>query len=286
MGIDRALAFKILIVSATPETHGCWAGATGNFDKQVISLGALQWNYGQGSLQRSFRLFKAHYLTPAAFAAEKNRLAPKYGDLVFGSGCLQDKNITAECKRGVLALQHGKGNLNADFAAEMEAVFNSDAMVQISMDRYISLLTSLEDDLVKLFGTGQKTLLKVKWALDTKVQQGHFPDMADVQTMRNLSSKLNAAEKQKRMHSTVMWYDGACGAVWSEGCRLDHDYNVKVWHPEIDARYSEDRFDLLTLSQMRAMTAMTKNGAYQANAFQRRATLVFGIGSVAGRRVP
>jgi len=48
MKISRAQAFRILWRTAMPETQGCWAGGTGNFDGQIVSVGSMQWNFGQG----------------------------------------------------------------------------------------------------------------------------------------------------------------------------------------------------------------------------------------------
>ena len=47
IGITQDKIFDALKEVSVPETNGCWGGATGNFDGQIISVGTLQWNCGQ-----------------------------------------------------------------------------------------------------------------------------------------------------------------------------------------------------------------------------------------------
>ncbi len=53
--LDEPLAYRILALTGSFETGSpppqCFSGVSGNFDGQGISFGALQWNFGQGSLQ-------------------------------------------------------------------------------------------------------------------------------------------------------------------------------------------------------------------------------------------
>ena len=55
---------------------GCFAAVTGNFDGQGMSFGALQWNFGQGTLQPLLKeMFTNHRETSSAiFGANLNRL--------------------------------------------------------------------------------------------------------------------------------------------------------------------------------------------------------------------
>ena len=52
---DEPLAYRSLALTGSFETGApipdCFAGLSGDFDGQGISFGALQWNFGQGSLQ-------------------------------------------------------------------------------------------------------------------------------------------------------------------------------------------------------------------------------------------
>ena len=40
-GISRATLFDAIKQVSQTETSGCWGGATGNFDEQLVSVGAL-----------------------------------------------------------------------------------------------------------------------------------------------------------------------------------------------------------------------------------------------------
>jgi len=54
-GKEKSLAFRCLALTGSFETGqlapGCFAAVAGNFDGQGMSFGALQWNFGQGTLQ-------------------------------------------------------------------------------------------------------------------------------------------------------------------------------------------------------------------------------------------
>lgn len=289
MQIDRATAFEFLKRTSIPETQGCWGGVSGNFDGQIISAGAMQWNYGQKTLQFLIFSFKRSFLTEAAFKDEVRRLMPRYGDLVFSEGCAHDP-LTPSCRSALLAHQHG-GRLDPDFAAEWQALFESDAMVQVQTDRFLSILTSISSDLTRLFGNSKPTPLRVKWAIDTKVQQGSFPTDAKVRFFRSRSSGLDANGRYQQLNDLVDWYSGLSGSLWEEGVRYDFRYNAKVWKDRIYALYhprlapeEPEIFELMNLSFIRSRDAMGKGGAFQANAFERRVTIILDRGTIGGRK--
>ena len=89
IGIDRAGIFAAMMATAIPETEGCWAGGTGDFDGQLVSVGFAQWNYGQGSLQPILIRYRNSFATTAAFEIERERSMPQYGKLIFSPGCLR-----------------------------------------------------------------------------------------------------------------------------------------------------------------------------------------------------
>lgn len=47
IGITRERIFDAIKDVSVPETGGRWSGVSGNFDGQIVSIGALQWNYGK-----------------------------------------------------------------------------------------------------------------------------------------------------------------------------------------------------------------------------------------------
>lgn len=62
---DRSLLFRCLALTGSFETSRfvpeCFAGLTGDFDRQGISFGALQWNFGQTSLPPLLRRLDQRY---------------------------------------------------------------------------------------------------------------------------------------------------------------------------------------------------------------------------------
>lgn len=282
MGFDRARVFELLRATSIPETQGCWGSATGNFDGQIVSAGVLQWNYGQNTLQDLIRAFRGKFATQAEFDQALALLAPTHGSLIFSAPCTQ-RPIAPQCRRTILGLQSG-GRLDPVLASEFEALFNSDTMLQIQVDDFLTRLTSLRAQLAAIF-PAEPTPLQIKWALDTQIQHGSFPAVANIREMRSRAARLNPAQKREALLSVLRWYDGLCGSVDQDGCRLDRAFNVQTWAARITGGVDEIQFDLLNLSFLRARVAGGDGGRYQANAFQRRATIIFGIGSLAGRRI-
>ena len=197
MHVDRRLAFEILLRTSVPETRGCWGGVAGNFDGQVVSAGAMQWNFGQQTLQFILFEYRRSFLTDAAFHTEIAAIMPRYGQLLFSEGCAHEK-LSRACRAALLSHQHA-GAIDPDMAHELEALFNSDAMVQVQVDRFLSILTSVGSDLKRLFGDGVPSPLKVKWAMDTKIQQGSFPTDVDIRLFRARSANFTASARRDEM---------------------------------------------------------------------------------------
>ncbi len=50
-GLKKSDFYHALQIVARYETNGCWSGAAGNSDNQWLSVGVMQWNLGQMTLQ-------------------------------------------------------------------------------------------------------------------------------------------------------------------------------------------------------------------------------------------
>jgi hypothetical protein len=281
IGITRDLIFKALQDVSIPETSGCWAGTTGNFDGQIISAGVLQWNYGQGSLQPALIAFRNQFATTGAYKDELTRLMPTYGNLIFSSGCLR-RDITDDCKGQILGHQDSGGKLQLPFKSEFDALFESDAMLQVQTDRFVKLLESVSDDLQRLFPKQLASVRRIKWAIDTKVQQGGFPGDNDVARIRAEWRDLDSQKRQSKLHSLIKWYEGLSNSPDQAGASRVAD-NIKVWNDKISSnQLTDEQLDLLQLTFLRSRTAQGESGRWQALTFQRRATIIFGAGCVAG----
>ena len=85
----------------------------------------------------------------ADFDAAIARLMPTHGQLLFSSGCLRD-SITDDCKQAVLGLLQGK-DLSPSLKTELDALFETDTMIQIQMDSFVALVEGVPEDLKRMF---------------------------------------------------------------------------------------------------------------------------------------
>src|SRR3569623_2885554 len=67
IGLDRAAIFARMHDTSIPETTGCWAMPTGNFDSQLVSVGMAQWNFGTGRLHPMLPRWRAGFHTRRRF---------------------------------------------------------------------------------------------------------------------------------------------------------------------------------------------------------------------------
>ena len=284
IGIDRNLIFDSLKDVSIPETDGCWSGVTGNFDGQLVSAGVLQWNYGKDSLQRVLLAYQRQFATQGALQSALNRWMPVNGKLIFSKGCLKSP-LEDECVAQIKALetQDEHHRLTPSFKTEFDALFESDEMVQVQTDQFVRLLESVRDDLIRLFPNQTLSVRQIKWAIDTKVQQGGFPSDDDIKRVRNAWTNLTEDERQKKLLSLVQWYEGLSNAPDQDGT-FRYKKNAEIWSNRISAnKLSPVQIDLLQLTFLKSRTAQGQSGRWQANTFQRRAIVIFGAGCVAGR---
>jgi hypothetical protein len=280
IGVTREKLFEALRDVSIPETSGCWSGASGNFDGQIVSVGALQWNYGQGSLQPILKRYQNKF-SSSALEQEASKLMPTTGKLIFSSGCLRNK-ITDECKAALLAMQKS-GKLTQVFKSELDNLFESDQMIQVQADAFVALLQSVQDDLQRLFPGEAASPRRIKWAIDTKVQQGHFPGNADVKRVRDHWNGLNEHQKRESLKGLLLWYQGLATSEDQGGVGLDWNRNVNAWRTKIDGgSVNAEQTDLVLLTFLKSRTAEGESGFWQALAFQRRLRIVLGVGCIGG----
>lgn len=287
IGFKRQEIIESLKATSIPEAHGCWSSASGNFDGQLLSIGIAQWNYGQKSLQPLLRRYKDSYKEIQIFESEIARLMPTYGATIFSKGCLRD-DLTKDCEdflKSVQILRDGKptGKLKDDFSSEMNALFESDLMTQIQADNYVKILTSVTSDLKRLFPKKTPSPLQTKWAIDTKVQQGGFPDNKDLNRIRDKIRNLPSDRSKGALYAVLKWYEGLCEGIDQQGTEYDCEHNKTAWPRLIESGKNDpDTLELILFSHLRSRIAKAESGLYQANTFQRRAKIIFGGGSVHG----
>ena len=292
ISFERKDLFQALSDTSEFETRGCWATPVGNFDAQTLSVGVLQWNYGQNSLQPLMRAYKASFVTPEEFNLEITNVMPNYGLVAFGEDCLAT-NLIETCKDKILAA-HENGKLNPIIQAEYEALFNSLRMRQVQTNTFVDFLGNLKPKLGVLFGE-TPSKLQTKWGIDIAIQQGFvkygdnqsgFLNPADVTSVRTLFAALDEDMKTKRLLSTVRWYSALCGGIYQGVTDEICNTNIKSWCSVIVKGISDEQADLMNLTFVRSRIAQGQSGRWQANAFSRRAKIVLNSGRVGAIELP
>lgn len=284
IGLDRAGIFARMAETSIPETMGCWAMPAGNFDSQLISVGMAQWNYGTGSLQPVLERWRDGFRKRRDYRHALATLAPTYGKLLMSKDCLA-KPVKDTCRNGILAAQGPDGKPNPVLAAELTAIFESDAMLQVQLDTYLELLEAVRLDLLRVFPTGPMTLRKVRWAIDTRVQQGFLPGDEDIARLRTKLAAMPDYQRWPRLRAIFAWYAGLSQTADQDGVSRDHAWNVEQWSCMIDTNAIDaEQYELLHLAFLRSRTAIGNSGRWQALTYSRRAKIILGIGSVSGKR--
>jgi len=284
IGLDRAAIFDRMAETAVPETMGCWAMPTGNFDSQLVSVGMSQWNYGTGSLQPVLAAWRDGFHSRRRFRRALAALAPTYGALLFSRDCLAVP-VRDPCRAGILAAQDAEGRLNPVMTAELTALFESDEMLQVQADAYVRLLLFVRAELLRVFPNEPITMRKVRWAIDTIVQQTRLPPDEDVARLRARLAAMPPAERWPRLRAIFAWYDALARTIDQDGIARDHEWNVAQWSCMIDwGLIDPEQYELLQLSFLRSRSATGNSGRWQALTFSRRGRIILGIGSIGGRR--
>jgi len=284
IGLDRAAIFSSMAETSIPETMGCWAMPVGNFDSQLISVGMSQWNYGTGSLQPVLEQWRDGFGSRRRFRQALAALAPTYGPLLFSRDCLAVP-VRAPCRAAILAAHDEQGRLNPVLAAELTAIFESDAMLQVQADAYVRLLLFVRGELMRVFPTVPITMRKVRWAIDTIVQQGQLPPDEDIARLRRRLAAMPQAERWPRLRAIFAWYAALSRTIDQDGIARDHEWNVEQWGCMIDwGMIDPEQYELLHLTFLRSRTAIGNSGRWQALTFSRRGKIILGVGSVSGRR--
>jgi hypothetical protein len=270
--------------TSIPETMGCWAMPTGNFDSQLISVGMAQWNFGTGSLQPVLLRWKMGFRSGHRFKQALKALAPSYGKMLFSRDC-RAVPVGDRCRAAILAAEDAGGRLNNVLEAELRAIFESDEMLQVQTDSYVELLDAVRLDLLRVFPAGPITIRKVRWAIDTRVQQGGLPGDEDIARLRAKLAALPEAERWPRLRAIFDWYEALSRTIDEDGIARDHEWNTRRWRCLVDSgAIDPEQYELLNLTFLRSRTAIGNSGRWQALTFQRRAKIILGVGSVSGVR--
>lgn len=284
IGLDRAGIFARMAETSIPETMGCWAMPAGNFDSQLISVGMAQWNYGTGSLQPVLIRWRDGFGSRWRFKQALDTLAPAYGKFLLSKDCLAVP-VRDRCREGILRAEYPDGRLGPVLEAELKAIFESDAMLQVQADTYVELLDEVRLELLRVFPAGPITMRRVRWAIDTRVQQKNLPPSEDIARMRRKLAMMPEAERWPRLRAILTWYKALAETIDQDGIVRDYAWNFDRWNCMIDAGLIDpEQYELLNLTFLKSRTAVGNSGRWQALTFSRRAKIILGVGSVSGRR--
>ncbi|WP_375289943.1 hypothetical protein [Qipengyuania sp.] len=284
IGLDRAAIFERMRETSIPETMGCWAMPVGNFDSQLISVGMAQWNYGTGSLQPVLEEWRRSFGSKREAKREIAKLAPVYGKLLFSKDCLAVP-VRQSCRAGILVAHGEDGKLNPVIMGELTSLFESNRMLQVQLDHYLALLEDVRGDLVRVFPQGPITTRKIRWAIDTRVQQGGLPSSEDIARLRRKLEAMPREEYWQRLDAIFSWYDAISQTIDQDGIGRDYAWNVAQWRCLMyTGQIDPEQYELLNITFLRSRTATGNAGRWQALTFSRRAKIVLGVGSVSGVR--
>ena len=286
INFERKDIFQALWDTSLYETMGCWATPVGNFDAQTLSVGVLQWNYGQNSLQQLMNGYKAQFPDDASFKAEVAQLMPNYGTVAFADDCLVTPTPQS-CKDKILAAHTPDNKLNPTIAAEYEALFNSLKMRQTQVDVFSDYLIEMTPKFQALFGD-DITPLKVKWGIDVAIQQGflkyndqnYFLKPDDVTAINKIYASQDVEKRKAAQYSIIRWYSGLCGGIYQGVNAPQCNYNIKSWCAVIKHGLSDEQAQLLNFTYVRSRIAQGQSGRWQANAFARRTKIALNTGWV------
>lgn len=122
--------------------------------------------------------------------------------------------------------------------------------------------------------------------MDLKTQQDRFPTDASIRRIREAQLKEQVEMRRSRLAGIIGWYQGLCQSGDAAGVQYDCDYNVNTWTQSVNADLiMYDREEAVHFTFLVSRTARNQDGLYQADAFQRRATIAFGKGSIHGTRL-
>lgn len=289
IGLDRAAIFARMQETSIPETMGCWAMPAGNFDSQLVSVGMAQWNYGTGSLQPLLIRWRDGFRSRGDFKRALAAIAPTYGALLFSKDCLAVP-VRDACRAGILAAEDAQGKLSPTLQVELTALFEDDAMLQVQTDLYVALLDQVRLDLLRVFPQGPGalrpiTMRKVRWAIDTRVQQGGLPGDEDIFRLRTKLAAMPSAEYWPRLTAILDWYRAIASTIDQDGIVRDYQWNDAAWRCLLaTGRIDPEQYELLNLTFLKSRTATGNSGRWQALTFERRAKIILDVGSVSGKR--
>lgn len=237
-----------IALDITPKFEGKGYGqVTGDFDKQGLSLGILQWCLGMGSLQKEI-------LTPYV---TKHGSIDKLGIFPMGVDHLARASVSESLKFCRAHMLNGK-LVKPEWKAAWTKFLLLDEVVKIQFEA--AKVKKLQAEAVERF-LGLQSLRAFCWAFDIVVQNG---SMKDVNLLA--PSRLNAKRELMQFEANGPGVD-------------DFKKNRVIWIDMLDTAEMEQ------VSLLRTTIARTKlaNPSYTADVINRKGSIAMGKGWVHGQ---
>lgn len=211
----KPLDYKCLALTGSFETDSpvpeCFAGLSGDFDGQGISFGALQWNFGQDSLQPLLKEMLTRHADVMAI------LFHEYLP-VIAAALQADK---PELMRFAASIQHPvKHTVNEPWRGMFKALGRTDACQDIQR-KYAAKLFKAAQKLAQEYGLRSQRAVALMF--DIKVQNGSIGDLTKARIFADLSHlppDLPVAEAEtERMKIIAQRRADAANPRWAEDVR-------------------------------------------------------------------
>jgi hypothetical protein len=209
--LDEPLAYRSLALTGSFETGApipdCFAGLSGDFDDQGISFGALQWNFGQGSLQPLLK-----------------RMAQRHDDVmkeVFDEYYPELQMVLEAPREEQMAWARSIQNPNEDVLQEpWRGLFKTLGRREAFQDLQTKASEQLYDAAVDLAREYEvQSERAVALMFDIKVQNGSIPDTVKAQIMREFDQLSEEDGEEARLRIIANRRAEASRPRWIEDVR-------------------------------------------------------------------
>lgn len=240
-----------------------WGTVAGNFDGMGISVGILQWNYGQGSLQTKI-------LQPYINRFGTQDLDACFGVKVSESAYLSPKEAVAWAKKNLL---HEDGFFNGVRKFEWTRFLRKESVVQIQKEAAHSIASKAFHD------ARENNLLTARsfcWFFDVYVQNGSLngitkPELSFQEKIKTMMSGFTGRAPQA--------FTGPLKAdlsIYQQNLLNDGGENLPLW---MQIKLPSDECQML----FNWICERAVKNRWRADVIARKGTIAHGIGRVHGK---
>ena len=260
MPVEATWVQTALMTTGQFEASGDPLGAVaGDFDGQGISLGALQWNIGQGSLQPMVKNVGRDQVVATM---------PQIGAELW-TACNSGKERGLEIVRG----WHSEGKLRTAVKQELEAFTRSAPFVAEQIAKVNDVAGNAKSTAERWnrdSGKPEPSLHEFCWFFDLLTQNGSLNGV----TPAMVKSFIDDGRKGRAVDRICDWLQAR--PTTQAGSR-DSGKNAELWRTGVP----DSRVTLFVASFLRSLAAKPK---WQADVMNRKGTVAVGVGMVHGKK--